>query len=140
VTNTRVSEEQFAAFVRGHRGDYVLESAAAVAEFAESIDRDRLRLLGILMRQVPPYNLVSNRVVPALDGNRALPAAPRVTQIVPAGGRCRIGHVMGTDIGWVGFHYLAPFKPLPAGGTEQISGVIAVFAEHFATMRRPAGE
>jgi hypothetical protein len=133
VTDTAITEEQFAAFVRQHRGDYTGKAAGFVAVFVEQIGRDRQQLALLLSRQVPPYELVSNRAVSAPDGCRTLPDAERVAQVVPAGGQCRIGHVVQTDSGWLPYHYKAPYRPIGLS-SPQINSVICVFVEHLATM------
>ena len=135
MTAPTITEKQFALFVRGHRGDYVGEAAAVVADFVESISEDRETLRRVLTQQIPPFLRVSDIPVAAPDGRCVLPAAIRVVQVLPAGGCCRIGHIVLTPIGWAAFHYGDPERAV-ATDADQLDAVIEVFVEHFATMRR----
>lgn len=129
-----VTEAQFAAFVAEHRGDYTGDAALMVRAFVESIGHDGATLLRILTRQVPAFELISGRTVPAPDGMRALPAYEQgVHQVVPALGLCRIGHVARAREGWVGFHYRGPYKSVVVAAT-QLEAVIAVHVAHFVTL------
>ena len=134
MTGLVVTEAQFVEFVAEHRGDYTGEAAQVVRAFVESIGHDGAQLLRILTRQVPAYELVPGRTVPAPDGMRALPIYEwGVDQVVPALGLCRIGHVVRLREGWAGFHYRSPYKAVITAAT-QIEAVIAVHIAHFVTL------
>lgn len=137
MTEVAITDEQFAAFVREHRGDYTGEAADIVAAFVEQIGGDRSALRRLLCRQVPPFELVSDYVVATPTGKQELPNVARVAQVVPADGSCRIGHVVQTDLGWLAYHYATPTQQIGVG-TEQLYAVVRVFVEHFITIGRLA--
>lgn len=139
MTDTRITGQQFRAFVREHRGDYTGEAADIVSAFVEQIGGDRGALRLALSTQMPPYELVSGYAVATPAGEQELPNAARVTQVVPADGSCRIGHVVQTDLGWLAYHYASPTRQIGVG-TEQANAVFRVFVEHFITMGRLADE